>query len=650
MLFGGGNGLPSEEVPNSETWAYDTDANTWTHRDPYPRPTARGYVGMAYAPAFDRTLLFGGCGPAACPTNDTWAYDVDENAWTNLTPATGPSPREMHTVAYDTRANRLILFGGMLASSNPTNDTWAYDHVNNTWTKMSPARSPAPRYDHAMSYDAESDRVVLFGGWTAGSGIVDDTWAYDYGNNTWTEMDPGTRPPARQSHVMVYDAQSDLVILFGGLLVGQGDDTWTYRLNNNTWSNRNPAANPGERRHAAIAYVGSADRILLFGGGGTWAYDAESNVWADLAPGASPPDRVTAGMAYDSQSDRTVLFGGWNGNFLEDVWWYDYGPAIPTEPRNVTAAAGDARVDLSWEAPASAGDTWITGYRVYRGVTPGGETLVATLGNVLAYGDGGLTNGVTYYYRVSALNAFREGPLSAEVSATPVTVPSEPRNLQATAGDAVVMLTWQPPLDDGGAAVTSYRVYRGFVPGNVQFLQGLGAVLTHDDTAVQNGVTYYYEIRAVNVAGEGPPSAKVSATPRAPDTSRPTVEITSPPDGAVLDSRNVTVSGTASDNVAVARVEVSVDGATWVQATGTTAWSAPLALTEGTNTIYARATDTSGNANTTSITVIIRLPGPAPAPWGYLLVALVLAVVTAATVAALLVRRRRRAMGDCPPK
>ena len=84
----------------------------------------------------------------------------------------------------------------------------------------------------------------------------------------------------------------------------------------------------------------------------------------------------------------------------------------------------------------------ITAYKVYRGTTSGGESLLTTLGNVLTYTNTGLTNGQIYYYKVSAINSIGEGPQSNEARVTPVapvTAPSAPQSLTATTGNAQVV-------------------------------------------------------------------------------------------------------------------------------------------------------------------------------------------------------------------
>src|SRR2546421_9246259 len=68
-------------------------------------------------------------------------------------------------------------------------------------------------------------------------------------------------------------------------------------------------------------------------------------------------------------------------------------PTPPSAPTNLVATAGNAQVGLTWQAPSSNGGSPITNYRIYRGTASGGETLKATIGNLLTYTDTTVTNG-----------------------------------------------------------------------------------------------------------------------------------------------------------------------------------------------------------------------------------------------------------------
>ena len=192
---------------------------------------------------------------------------------------------------------------------------------------------------------------------------------------------------------------------------------------------------------------------------------------------------------------------------------------LPGPPISLGAVTGDGQVVLTWNPPTNDGGAPITNYIVYRGTTPGIVFPIITLGIVLNYTDMGLANGQTYYYQVAAVNIKGAGQKSNEASATPMSAPSPPRNLAAVAGVGQVTLTWFVPLDNGGSVITNYSVYRGTVQGNTSFLISLGNVLTYTDTNVTIGVTYYYEVSALNSFGESPRSNEASATPAAQPTT-----------------------------------------------------------------------------------------------------------------------------------
>src|SRR5439155_1707476 len=226
----------------------------------------------------------------------------------------------------------------------------------------------------------------------------------------------------------------------------------------------------------------------------------------------------------------------------------------PGAPRDLGAVAGDATVALAWSSPSSDGGSTITNYKVYRGTISGQLSFLATLPNVLSYTDSAVTNGQTYYYKVTAVNAVGEGPRSNDASGTPTssqTVPAPPRQLNATPGDAQITLTWLAPSSDGRSPITGYTIYRGTNSGNRSFAVPLGNVTTYMDTGLTNGQRYYYVVTAVNAIGEGPPSSEVSAKPATVPGSPGNLQ-------AIPGNRNVTIqwSGAANNGAPVTNYTV----------------------------------------------------------------------------------------------
>jgi len=89
------------------------------------------------------------------------------------------------------------------------------------------------------------------------------------------------------------------------------------------------------------------------------------------------------------------------------------------------------------------------------------------------------------------------------------------------------------------------------------------------------------------------------------DTTAPVITIASPVDGSIVNTSQITVSGTASDDSGIA--SVTVNGET---ADGTESWSKLLTLSEGDNTITVVATDNDGNPTTRTITVKLDTTAP----------------------------------------
>ena len=86
----------------------------------------------------------------------------------------------------------------------------------------------------------------------------------------------------------------------------------------------------------------------------------------------------------------------------------------PVTPTQLRASAGNSQVILAWTASAGA-----SSYNVKRSATSGGPYTIIASPAGATYRDDSVVNGSTYYYAVSALNAYGESANSGEVWATP---------------------------------------------------------------------------------------------------------------------------------------------------------------------------------------------------------------------------------------
>jgi subtilisin family serine protease len=189
----------------------------------------------------------------------------------------------------------------------------------------------------------------------------------------------------------------------------------------------------------------------------------------------------------------------------------DYtGAGQPT----LTATGAVGAVNLSWAAPPDGGSP-ISGYNIYRATSSGGETLLASVtAATTTYSDTSVSACTAYDYQVSAVNTVGESLRSAEQSATGLmTTPCAP-TLTAKPGTSQVGLAWNVPLD-GGPPITAFKVYRATTSGgegSTPLATLAASTTTYNDATAINNSNYYYEVSAVNSAGETR-SAEESATP-----------------------------------------------------------------------------------------------------------------------------------------
>lgn len=185
----------------------------------------------------------------------------------------------------------------------------------------------------------------------------------------------------------------------------------------------------------------------------------------------------------------------------------------PGAPNGLTAEMDSILVLLAWDAPEDEGASAILEYNILRGDTIENLTVFIKIGDEI-YIDSTAPVGKTLYYGVSAHNAAGNGPLSNVVSVVvpEVAVPSAPRSVSVTQKDGVATLTWGTPQTNGGSPITGYIVMRGTTSGGETQLTTLGVVLVYEDTGVEEGKTYFYQVRTTNDIGPGRVSNEVDVT------------------------------------------------------------------------------------------------------------------------------------------
>jgi len=194
----------------------------------------------------------------------------------------------------------------------------------------------------------------------------------------------------------------------------------------------------------------------------------------------------------------------------------------PQPPTNLSATAtSSSQINLSWSAPSDNGGSAITGYMIERSQDNGNtwSTISSSTGSTsTTYSDSGLVTSTTYSYRVSAINAIGTSSPSNVSSATTSTQlfpPQPPTGLIATAvSSSQVDLSWNVPSDNGGSAITGYKIERSTNGGawSIVVANTGSTTTTYADNGLLPLMTYSYRVSAINSIGTSSPSNTASAT------------------------------------------------------------------------------------------------------------------------------------------
>jgi hypothetical protein len=373
-----------------------------------PPTTPAFYDGKSGAAFFPGGLL----DRDAADSRLLWRFSADEVPHWSRIELTGETPaaRVGAAIAYDSRRDRWLLFGGYVyeskSASGYRNDLWALElSPERRWIQLapdSPTSGPEPRESAAVAYDALRDRLLVFGGSRnaplAEDRVLNDTWAFALGSGSnWTSILPaGSLPRRRGGASAVVDPGGNRMLIHGGDWVRTTgalsfnprvlEDTWALALGAEArWDS---IATTAERRYGSSHHFGFFDpaRGTMSVIGGLERYDFNDPywrspgeelrslplsgppMWARLDASGAAPYRQTVAWAFDAARDRLLVFQGQS----YDAWALDRGhpthlALLDLEPKDATnsvypgsqdrvtvAILGSATFDAATVDPATA--------------------------------------------------------------------------------------------------------------------------------------------------------------------------------------------------------------------------------------------------------------------------------------------------------
>jgi hypothetical protein len=198
---------------------------------------------------------------------------------------------------------------------------------------------------------------------------------------------------------------------------------------------------------------------------------------------------------------------------------------VPSAPFLTSVSAGNTNATVSFTAPSSNGGANLSAYEIVAMPTSGSnitKSNCSTSASPLACTITGLTNGVSYTFKVAAINSAGTSAYStASGTFTPATIANSVTNLVAQPGDGSLIVNWDQPTDLGGGSFTRYDIYyksTGSYSGTANKQISSVAETTWTFTGLANGTPYDVKVVAITSANASELAGNTAEVSQYPST------------------------------------------------------------------------------------------------------------------------------------
>lgn len=148
-----------------------------------------------------------------------------------------------------------------------------------------------------------------------------------------------------------------------------------------------------------------------------------------------------------------------------------------------------------------------------------------------------LINDRYYQFKVSAINSEGVGLPTETIAVAPRIAPAAPATVTCVAGNTIVTVSWAASNDNGGTAITGYKVEYSKDPYVSWHLHETVNALTHIVTSLYNGYDYKFRVTPINQFVTGPSATSDPIKPS------PFQTIAKDGNGTVIDPITYTTGG-----------------------------------------------------------------------------------------------------------